>query len=174
MIAAGANLINEDGTFRQPLHCAAESGDAQTVRALVDAQEAWRAGTTGKLMRMVDKRGLTPVHIAIMKSGGGTSSNGSGAEGEGEGEGGGEAGAEGKEHGEEGGEALLPLVLSFVAETLAQEEGGGATGCIDVGALLGEGVLLLLQAVSCTSPCSARCRQPRQCSPRLGRTVRRG
>ena len=174
MIAAGANLINEDGTFRQPLHCAAESGDAQTVRALVDAQEAWRAGTTGKLMRMVDKRGLTPVHIAIMKSGGGTSSNGSGAEGEGEGEGGGEAGAEGKEHGEEGGEALLPLVLSFVAETLAQEEGVGATGCIDVGALLGEGVLLLLQAVSCTSPCSARCRQPRQCSPRLGRTVRRG
>ena len=123
MIAAGANLINEDGTFRQPLHCAAESGDAGTVRALVDAQEAWRAGTTGKLMRMVDKRGLTPVHLAIMKSGGGGTSS---SEGEGEREG--EAGAEGKEDGEEGGEALLPLVLSFVAETLAQEEGEGGDG----------------------------------------------
>ena len=66
IIAAGADLMQEDAEHRFPLHCAVKSGDLATVKMLTDAHDERRKGTTQQLLQRPDKQGMTPVHLAVL------------------------------------------------------------------------------------------------------------
>jgi hypothetical protein len=57
------DLLALDAKQRLPLHCAAEVGFGGALGALVEAMEAWRAGTVGRALGVTDGRGLTALEL---------------------------------------------------------------------------------------------------------------